>query len=73
VPPKSCAARHSCPAHVARFALARHAWDEPLGSITAASSGGRYRLVTPCIGEPLQLDDAQQHFTRWWEGVEARP
>lgn len=54
------------PAHVGRFSIARHAWDEPFERIAAASKGKGYRLLTPMIGEPIQLADAQQRFAHWW-------
>jgi L-ascorbate metabolism protein UlaG (beta-lactamase superfamily) len=56
------------PAHVGKFALARHAWEDPFERIAAASEGRDYQLVTPLIGEPLRLTgDALQTFSRWWE------
>lgn len=54
------------PAHVGKFSIARHAWDEPFERIAAASEGKRYRLPTPMIGEPIHLADARQRFGRWW-------
>jgi len=27
-------------------------------------------LVTPIIGEKVDLDDATQTFKKWWEGLE---
>lgn len=58
------------PAHVARFSLARHPWDEPLERIEAASQGKPYRLLTPRIGEPVDLTDSGQRFAAWWKGIE---
>jgi L-ascorbate metabolism protein UlaG (beta-lactamase superfamily) len=58
------------PAHVGRFSIARHSWDEPFKRIAAASEGKKYRLLTPMIGEPVSLDDGNQRFSRWWESVE---
>lgn len=55
-------------AHVGRFALARHAWDEPFERAVAASQGRKYRLLTPRIGEPLRLGSEQQ-FEAWWKSV----
>jgi L-ascorbate metabolism protein UlaG (beta-lactamase superfamily) len=55
--------------HAGRFSLARHAWDEPFERAVAAAQGKRYRLVTPRIGEPVQLDEPQQAFTYWWREV----
>jgi len=60
-------------AHVGRFALARHAWDEPFQRMTAASRDKPYALLTPRIGEPVQLDDRHQRFPRWWEGIDGHP
>lgn len=54
------------PAHVGRFSIARHAWDEPFERIAAVSIGKPYRLLTPMIGEPLRLGGQGQVFSRWW-------
>jgi len=57
------------PAHVGRFTIARHAWNEPFERIGAASEGKSYRLATPLIGEPLKVGDSGQRFTHWWQDV----
>lgn len=57
------------PAHVARFSLARHAWDEPFERISAESKNKSYRLLTPQIGEIVNLGDERQQFSNWWLGV----
>lgn len=57
------------PAHVGKFSIARHAWDEPFERIAAASSGKPYKLLTPMIGEPVHLADEAQRFVRWWQGA----
>ena len=54
------------PAHVGRFAMARHAWDEPLKRIVDASQGRPYHLVTPTIGSAVQLAHAGTMPTPWW-------
>ncbi|RJG01297.1 MBL fold metallo-hydrolase [Noviherbaspirillum sedimenti] len=58
------------PAHVGRFTLAKHSWDEPFKRISAASEGKRPKLLTPKIGEPLYLDGHTQQFSKWWEGID---
>jgi L-ascorbate metabolism protein UlaG (beta-lactamase superfamily) len=58
------------PGHAGRFAIANHPWDEPFKRITRASEKRPYRLLTPMIGEPVDLDERQQQFFRWWEKVE---
>lgn len=57
------------PVHSGKFEIANHPWDEPLRRITALS-GDTPRLLTPMIGESVDLDDAGQTFSRWWEGLE---
>ena len=56
------------PGHIGKFALAKHPWDEPLQRVTAASRNKDYRLLTPKIGEPVELANEQQVFSTWWEG-----
>ncbi len=58
------------PAHVGRFSIARHPWDEPFQRIAAASEDKPYRLLTPRIGEPITIDNQEQRFDPWWKGVE---
>ncbi len=67
------------PAHAGRFAIAYHAWDEPFKRLAAASRGKPYRLLTPMIGQPLELDGgagnirgARQAFSPWWEQLAER-
>ena len=57
------------PAHIARFNLARHAWDEPLERINSESKNKAYRLLTPQIGEAVNLGDERQQFSSWWAAV----
>lgn len=57
------------PSHVGRFTIARHAWDEPFQRMAAASEGEGYRLLTPILGEPVDLANGQQPFTFWWKPV----
>ncbi|MYM61893.1 MBL fold metallo-hydrolase [Pseudomaricurvus sp. HS19] len=55
------------PAHVGRFALARHAWDEPFQRMAAASAGRGYRLLTPLPGEAVHLSELDTRlFRNWW-------
>lgn len=58
------------PAHSGRFALAPHAWDNPLVSLAAASKGKPYTLLTPQMGEIVFPDRSDQTFSPWWEEVE---
>ncbi|MCX8004004.1 MAG: MBL fold metallo-hydrolase [Burkholderiaceae bacterium] len=44
------------PAHVGRFSIARHPWNEPFERISRASAGKPYRLLTPPIGGVVHVD-----------------
>tara|TARA_B100000959_G_scaffold251308_1_gene280469 strand:- start:14430 stop:15530 length:1101 start_codon:yes stop_codon:yes gene_type:complete len=56
------------PSHVGKFTLAKHAWDEPFTWLAEASTGQPFQLVTPQIGEPVNLSDASHLPTeRWWQ------
>lgn len=58
------------PGHVGRFAIAAHTWDAPFIRMVKASAGKPFRLLTPKIGEPVRIGDAEQHFSHWWEGMQ---
>ena len=66
-------ARALLPAHTGKFSIAYHTWDDPFIRIAAASHGSAYRLLTPMIGEPVNLADERQQFTAWWEHLEHGP
>ena len=55
------------PAHGGKFALARHAWDEPYIRLTEESKTKPYTLITPRIGEAAEIGSTGQQFNRWWE------
>jgi len=61
-------ARRLLAVHSSKFALANHAWDEPLIKITAASKKFDIPLITPMIGEQVNLKDNTQVFSEWWKG-----
>lgn len=58
------------PVHSSKFVLANHPWDEPLTRITELNKAHGIPLVTPMIGELVDLDDPGQRFTQWWVGLE---
>lgn len=60
------------PAHVGKFSIAYHSWDDPFIRLAEASRGRAYRLLTPKLGEPVRMDDAGQRFERWWEDMARR-
>lgn len=62
-------ARALLPAHVGKFSLARHSWDEPFRRIVSASRNRKFHLLTPRIGEPVYMADSLPTFPRWWENI----
>lgn len=56
--------------HNSKFDLANHPWDEPLIKITENFRDSPIGLVTPKIGELVDLDNPDQKFEQWWVGVE---
>lgn len=62
-------ARALLPAHVGRFAIARHAWNEPFERIRAASRARPYSLLTPMIGQAVMLDEPAPSFVPWWPAL----
>ncbi|MNK10079.1 metal-dependent hydrolase [compost metagenome] len=65
---KDLKAKRFFPVHSSKFMLAMHQWDEPLNDVTKANNGD-IPMVTPMIGEVVNLDDEHQVFTQWWKGV----
>lgn len=61
-------AKSMLPAHVGRFALAYHAWDEPFRRAYAAAQKANIPLLTPVIGQAVRLEDTPPALPRWWEG-----
>lgn len=62
-------AKRIFPVHSSKFSLANHSWDEPLVRISELAKTGNVPLVTPMIGEVVNLDDSDQDFKQWWVGI----
>lgn len=67
---KDIKAQRILPVHSSKFSLALHDWDEPLKAITKLNEKMGLNLITPKIGELVDLNDQQQKFSNWWEGVD---
>ena len=61
-------AKKLMPVHWAKFALGQHDWDEPIIRVTKASQLKNMPLVTPMIGEVVNLNE-DKLFPSWWENV----
>jgi L-ascorbate metabolism protein UlaG (beta-lactamase superfamily) len=60
-------AKRLFPVHSAKFALANHAWDDPLKTITSLHNNTSFELLTPMIGEEVDLKATAQVFSYWWK------
>lgn len=59
-------AKRLFPVHSMKFALANHSWDTPLKTITELNKIAGLNLITPKIGEPVNLKDTTTVFSDWW-------
>ncbi len=69
---KDLHAKRLFPVHSSKFALANHAWDEPLVKITEFNREVNIPLVTPIIGEQINMNDTTQRFNTWWVNINNR-
>jgi L-ascorbate metabolism protein UlaG (beta-lactamase superfamily) len=66
---KDLKAKRLFPVHSGKFNLGGHSWYEPLSEITELNKQVNQSLVTPMIGEVVDLDNKQQVFKKWWENL----
>jgi len=53
--------------HWGKFALANHAWDDSIKRVYKAAQENNMPLLTPMIGEQVNIDQVGQPFTPWWQ------
>lgn len=58
------------PVHSSKFALSQHSWKKPLTEISRLNKKVKIPLVTPTIGEKVNLRDEDQKFESWWDRVD---
>lgn len=63
---KDLNARRIMPVHNSKFVLSNHAWYEPMEEISRLNNGQQH-LITPQIGEVVNLHDTAQIFGQWWK------
>ncbi|WP_375559310.1 MBL fold metallo-hydrolase [Bernardetia sp. OM2101] len=68
---KDLNAKRLFPVHSSKFALANHAWDEPLTKVSNLNQNLEkpFSLVTPIIGEKVEIQNMNESFENWWEGL----
>lgn len=60
-------AKKIIPVHSSKFALALHPWNEPLEKVLRFGKEKKLNILTPMIGEPVDLNKEDQQFRIWWE------
>lgn len=64
-------AKRLLPVHSAKFKLANHAWKEPLEKITTLNdSAFVVPILTPKIGNLIDLNNDKQTFDYWWKSID---
>lgn len=66
---KDLQAKTLLPVHWAKFKLAMHDWDEPILRLTAEAEKQHMPIVTPLIGEAIDLDKPENPSFGWWKKV----
>lgn len=54
------------PVHSGKFSISNHAWDEPLTRISGLGKQSGITILTPRIGETVNIKDNTQVFSDWW-------
>lgn len=65
---KDLAAKNLFPVHSSKFALALHAWDEPMNKLSEYNKSSNISLIRPVIGEVVSLDKPRE-FPQWWKQI----
>lgn len=60
--------KHLMPVHNGTFDLALHPWYEPFNEILALADSHNVPLITPEMGEPVNLNQPNNH-NRWWKNL----
>ncbi len=67
---KDLHAKKVLPVHNSKFALSNHDWNAPLKTITALHHPEDFILLTPMIGEPVDLNVSHPVSKAWWTNIE---
>ena len=66
---KELNAKRMIPVHNSKFALAAHAWNEPLQKMAELNTEN-LRILYPKIGEKINWTDDDKVYEKWWEKYE---
>lgn len=66
---QSLGAKVAMPIHWGAFALANHPWDDSVERFVAAGEQAGLQIVTPQIGETMNLNSMESSMERWWKEI----
>ncbi|PZP43581.1 MAG: MBL fold metallo-hydrolase [Pseudopedobacter saltans] len=66
---KDLHAKFLLPVHNSKFALANHAWFEPLDQISTIAENENFPIMTPMIGEVVDMMKLSSYNNKWWLNV----
>ena len=64
---KDLRAQNFIPAHIGKFCISMHPWYEPFDRLKIGALKNGVRLITPKIGQPLELTKQIPLQPVWWE------
>jgi L-ascorbate metabolism protein UlaG (beta-lactamase superfamily) len=64
---KDLRAKIVLPVHNSKYPLGLHTWQEPLDRFIAAYDSSDFKLLTPMIGETIDLRDSVFLCKQWWK------
>src|SRR6478752_7672066 len=62
---KDLNAKRILPVHNSKFILSMHPWSEPLELITENNKAQHLNIITPMIGEKVNLNNSTRQFSQW--------
>lgn len=66
---KELQAKAVMPVHWGKFALANHDWDEPITRMSEYAKTENLPLITPMIGEKVNLNE-KYNGVEWWKNID---
>ena len=57
------------PVHNSKFTISNHLWYEPLEILSGFEDKENFQILTPKIGEPVNIDSAKYRFDKWWKSI----
>ena len=66
---KDLKAKKLFPIHNSKFKLGNHTWDDSLIRVSKEAKKENMPLLTPMIGEPINLNDSVYTYKDWWSGM----